>query len=75
MYRAPGLAQQRGSVYALDNKNDAVDAGHANPGSGRQIRSLDPPGRIIDFDLADAVDDGVTQREDPAGVLLAALIQ
>ncbi len=39
------------------------------------VRALDPPAGIIDFDFTHAIDNRLIQRKNPAGVLLAALIQ
>ncbi len=71
-----GVAAWRSTGFgALDTQDRSLHAGHPHEGPFRQVLAFDLPDRVVDAELALAVDHGCCQGEDPADVLHAAAVE
>ena len=59
----------------LHLQDGPVHTTHPDTNTGRDVGSDNLPCAIVHADLADAVDDGGVQREDPVDVLVSASVE
>src|SRR5690349_3510537 len=82
-FHAERIAADRGEIMAPRRsfhdrrycKDSAVGDRNPNRGAGRQVRSLDTPGRVAEADASDAADDRLFEHPLAADELLAAPVE